>query len=183
VGGGRVGGGLGWGGYGGYWPYYGSGSGYWPYSGDSYWPDDGSGYYPYDGSSASTYVPYDTSSSAYYSPSRVVENGSDAAATDNSAHLLMVVPADATIQVEGQQTSSTGTQREFVSPALTPGKRYVYTVRVHYTTDGGKEVDDVRQIRVRAGDRWRVDFNQPAPREKVARPRGAATPATGPSIR
>jgi uncharacterized protein (TIGR03000 family) len=82
---------------------------------------------------------------------------------------MFVVPANATIWVEGVKTDQTGTQREFVSPELTPGKRFTYTVRVRSRADDGKVVDETRKVYVRAGDRWRVDFTKPAPKTKQAK--------------
>lgn len=179
--GGRIGGfrggiGRGWGGggwgvglYGGV-PYYG---GY--YGG--YSPYYGAGYSPYYGTytpsiSYNTYVPYGTTISGYSSPAvttseapaRTTEN--QEASADDTAHLMFVVPADATIWVEGQKTAQTGSEREFVSPELTPGKRFSYTVRVRSRDEDGKVVDETQKIYVHAGDRWRVDFTKPAPAER-----------------
>jgi uncharacterized protein (TIGR03000 family) len=146
------------------WPYYGYGG---------YYPDYGySAYVPYATYSPSvvynTYVPDGTTVSAYSSPDTTGEGtpaattDSQQASVDDTAHLMFVVPENATIWVEGQKTSQTGTKREFVSPELTPGKRFTYTVRVRSRADDGRVVDETRKVRVRAGDRWRVDFTKPA---------------------
>jgi uncharacterized protein (TIGR03000 family) len=84
-------------------------------------------------------------------------------AKDDTAHLKFVLPANAEVYVEGQKTNLTGTDREFVSPPLTPGKKFVYTVRVRYTKEDGKVVDETRKVRVSAGNWWQVDFTKPAP--------------------
>jgi uncharacterized protein (TIGR03000 family) len=134
---------------------YGLGLGYWggyPYYNYSY------GYTP--GYASSYYVPDTTTYSSYYSPSTAIEDTE--APADDRAHLLFIVPENASVVVEGDTTASTGPEREFVSPPLVPGKRYVYTVRVYGTTDDGRAFDETRTIRVWAGARWRVDFTQPA---------------------
>jgi uncharacterized protein (TIGR03000 family) len=88
----------------------------------------------------------------------------NAKGNDNSAHLLVLVPENATVWFEGEKMNQTGTEREFVSPPLTARKRFVYTIRVRYTNDEGKVVDETKKVYVRAGDRWSVDFNKPTPR-------------------
>jgi uncharacterized protein (TIGR03000 family) len=150
------------------WPYY--GSGYYPYYGYStYYPDYGvdSTYSP--SIVYNDYVPSGTTVSGYSSPDTsvagtpaVATDDTQQASADNTAHLKFIVPENATIWVEGQKTNQTGTEREFVTPELTPGKRFFYSVRVRSRRDDGKVVDETRKIYVRAGDRWRVDFAKPA---------------------
>jgi uncharacterized protein (TIGR03000 family) len=83
---------------------------------------------------------------------------------DGAARLMLLVPANAEVWFDGQLTTQTGTEREFVSPVLTPGKTYTYAVRVRYVKDDGKVSDETRSIQVRTNDRWVVDFTRPAPR-------------------
>jgi uncharacterized protein (TIGR03000 family) len=73
----------------------------------------------------------------------------------------MIVPANSQVIVDGVKTTSTGTSREFVSPPLTPGKTYLYTIDVRTTNSEGKVVDEVRKVQVRANDWWTVDFTKP----------------------
>jgi uncharacterized protein (TIGR03000 family) len=77
----------------------------------------------------------------------------------NRAQLRMIVPANAVIWVEDTRTTLTGTTRTFVSPPLTPGRSYVYTIRVRGTS-GGNTIDEERKVRVRA-NAWRtIDFTR-----------------------
>jgi uncharacterized protein (TIGR03000 family) len=85
-------------------------------------------------------------------------------APDNRARLLLIVPANAEVEIAGRKMDqASGAEREFVSPPLSPGKRFSYSVRVRYTADNGKVVDETRKIFIRANDWWRVDFTRPAP--------------------
>jgi uncharacterized protein (TIGR03000 family) len=85
-------------------------------------------------------------------------------APDNAAHLMLLVPDNAQIWFEGQKTSQTGKQREFITPVLEPGKSYTYTIRVRATSSDGRPTDETRDIRVRANDWWSIDFTKPAPK-------------------
>jgi uncharacterized protein (TIGR03000 family) len=110
---------------------------------------------------------------------------------DNAAHLMLLVPATAEVWFEGSPTRQTGTQREFVTPVLSPGKTYVYSIRVRAAAEDGRATDETREIRVRANDWWSIDFTRPAPRMPPAgapagpnllpAPRKAASPAVPPT--
>jgi uncharacterized protein (TIGR03000 family) len=127
------------------------------------------------------YVPYGVAVAAYPAAGGgVTAQGTDSApsdteqqrpAADNRAHLMLIVPADAEIEVAGQKMDqATGTEREVVSPPLSPGKRYSYAIRVRYTSESGKPVDETRTVYIRANDWWRVDFTRPAPKEAETLP-------------
>jgi len=155
--------GLGYGLFGGYYPYY----SYYPYYGyNSYYPYYGyGGYAPYYTNAYSYlgYTPYNTAYSSVYVTPSVPAAGTDGSGTtqeanDNQAHLLLIVPENAEVWIEGQKMTQTGTRREFVSPVLTPGGSYTYTVRVRTPSS-----DETRAIHVKANDRWSVDFTKPAP--------------------
>jgi len=144
--------------------HYGHGYGYYP----GITIGIGSGYYPY-GSYASTYggygyvpsttyvdpgypsvagYPGDTSrESLYYSPDQ----------EDNTARLRVLVPANAKVWVGGQETGQAGTEREFGSPALTPGKTYTYEVKARWM-QGDRPVEKTRQVKVMANQTTTVDF-------------------------
>jgi uncharacterized protein (TIGR03000 family) len=70
------------------------------------------------------------------------------------------VPAGADLWFEGVRVGKTGDVRDFTSPALTPGKGYLYDVRARWNEDG-RMVDRVRTVRVRANQRTEVDMTQP----------------------
>jgi uncharacterized protein (TIGR03000 family) len=83
------------------------------------------------------------------------------------------LPANAELWVGGMKSRQTGMTREFVSPPLTPGKGYLYTVRARWRTARGPE-EESREVRVAAGAVTSVDFTTRAPAEKVpALPREA----------
>jgi uncharacterized protein (TIGR03000 family) len=145
--------GLGYGGLGWYRPYYGYG---------------GLGYgYGYPG-----YGDYSDYYSGYYAPPTTttvtVEPSEEQA--DNAAHLQLIVPSDALVWFDGDKTTQTGPEREYVSPPLPPGKKFTYDVRVKYLKPDGQVVDETRPIHVRANDWWTVDFTRPAPKRPAGAP-------------
>ncbi|HEY7155152.1 MAG TPA: TIGR03000 domain-containing protein [Gemmataceae bacterium] len=130
------------------------------------------------------YGPYLPYGGGYGGPSVVVVNppatpppaaGAPPAQTqpppDNAAHLQLVVPANAEVLFGGEKTTQAGPTREFVSPPLTSGKVFNYTITVRYTDAAGKPVNDKRVISVRANDWFRIDFTRPAPPETTPPPR------------
>jgi uncharacterized protein (TIGR03000 family) len=62
------------------------------------------------------------------------------------------VPADARVWFDGEKTSQTGTQRQFVTPPLIQGREYTYEVRAAWK-EGGRDVTESRHLSFRAGDR------------------------------
>jgi uncharacterized protein (TIGR03000 family) len=88
--------------------------------------------------------------------------GSDGGPSDQAAHLVVRVPADAEVWFGTGKTTQTGATREFVSPPLSPGQEYTYEVRARWT-ESAKEMDQVRQVDVAAGSLRFLDFTRPAP--------------------
>jgi uncharacterized protein (TIGR03000 family) len=72
------------------------------------------------------------------------------------------VPADAVIEVDGVKTSTTGSVRQFITPALTPGLKYVYQVKVTVTKTGSKPVTVEEKITVEAGKATELDLSKSA---------------------
>jgi uncharacterized protein (TIGR03000 family) len=72
--------------------------------------------------------------------------------------LTIVVPADAKVFINGRQTRSIGTQREYVSYGLESGLTYRYEVRAEVVRDG-KTVEDTREVFLTAGSREGVAFD------------------------
>lgn len=66
------------------------------------------------------------------------------------AMMMAHLPENAQIWFEDKETTTKGMMREFVSPPLTPGKNYVYTVRVDWVEDGQK-VTQTHEFNVKAG--------------------------------
>lgn len=77
----------------------------------------------------------------------------------STAYLELRVPEDAEVWFQGVKMSQTGPLRKFVSPALQPGGKYSYEVRVVWTQDG-RPVSQTRTVAVRAGDQLTLDFTQ-----------------------
>jgi uncharacterized protein (TIGR03000 family) len=73
------------------------------------------------------------------------------------AHILVEVPADAEVWIEGQKTQQAGTNREFISPALERNMVYEYRIRARWT-EQGQQVEQTQRLSVQAGERPRVSF-------------------------
>ena len=81
-------------------------------------------------------------------------------ATDTSAHISVAVPAGARVWFGGAPTTSTGPAREYISPALAPGRQYTYEVRARWN-DNGQDVTQTQQVTVSAGAHVNVAFPSP----------------------
>ena len=77
---------------------------------------------------------------------------------NNSASILVKVPADAKVFIDNYQMKSTSTERLFTSPELVPGKSYFYTIRVLIEKDG-KLLEESRKVLVHAGETSRLAFD------------------------
>lgn len=85
-----------------------------------------------------------------------VRNTTAARADDDkqAINIHVLVPADATLEVDGYyKTKSTGASRRFVTPPLTVGKSYTYTLKV---TSKGKSI--TKDIKVRYGSKNTFDL-------------------------
>jgi uncharacterized protein (TIGR03000 family) len=162
-------------GYHGYYPYYGLYS-YYPYFYDAY-PYDlsgatyDSGYsgssvasdsYPYDNPSLQPDLrdagSYGASTPAYpYGYSSVAAQDMAPVQADTVAHITARVPANAELWFDGSKTTTTGSVREFQSPPLTPGSRYVYEVRARWK-ENGHEVTQTQKVEVTAGADVHLNF-------------------------
>jgi uncharacterized protein (TIGR03000 family) len=98
--------------------------------------------------------PQPESRTRFYIPSDI-EDG--AGVVDNTAHLEVLVPGDATLSFNGWKARSTGTIRKLQSPPLTPGRKFAYTVQARWE-ENGREVIQTRQVVVSAGAQVRVNF-------------------------
>jgi uncharacterized protein (TIGR03000 family) len=79
-----------------------------------------------------------------------------------SATILVNLPADAKLTVDGSATSQTSSSRLFVTPALEPEAEFTYTLIAEIARNG-ESVRQTQLITVRAGEQTRVtfDFTQP----------------------
>jgi uncharacterized protein (TIGR03000 family) len=77
------------------------------------------------------------------------------------ATIVVRLPADARLMIDGNATRSTQDVRTFESPPLQPGKTYQYTLKAEVTRDG-KTVERSRDVTVRAGQQSDVTFDLPS---------------------
>ena len=85
-----------------------------------------------------------------------------------SAAIRVLLPAEARLTFEGVPTDRTGSNREFVTPALTVGRHYTYDVQATWD-DNGRPVTRERQVVVRAGDRLDIDLTTAPEAESTLR--------------
>ena len=74
------------------------------------------------------------------------------------ATIVVSLPADARLIVDGTSTSSTSDRRTLVTPELEFGSTYVYTMRAEIVRDG-QTVAQVQTVNVRGGEVSTVNFN------------------------
>jgi uncharacterized protein (TIGR03000 family) len=74
----------------------------------------------------------------------------EVAAEDAPCTIVVTLPEDAKLYIEGEATTSTGPARTFVSPKLPSGKTYLYTLTALMERDG-EVVSVTRTVRVWAG--------------------------------
>jgi uncharacterized protein (TIGR03000 family) len=89
------------------------------------------------------------------------------------ATVVVQVADDASLTVNGERVPELGSTRTFISPELTPGRDYYYTIKMERP---GGTVTDTKRVYVRAGQTTRVDFTRataaavrPAPEPAKAR--------------
>jgi len=89
---------------------------------------------------------------------------------ENVAHLRVVLPSkDAQLWVNDTHMKKKGIKRSFVSPFLTPGKRFIYDLQIRWTDRDGQEREESRSVMVRAGSQEIVDFTRPETSQTVSR--------------
>ena len=81
-----------------------------------------------------------------------------AVAGSDDGSLIVKLPADAKLFVNGQQTTSTGDTRSFVSKGLKSGYRYPYEVKAIMDV-AGREVVRAKKVELRAGDKLELAFD------------------------
>lgn len=105
-------------------------------------------------------------------PSRPADNQSKPGKAGTALIRVTAPVDDATITFQGTPTSQKGTTRAFRSPALAPGRDYVYTIRCTWTVNGQRFTRQQR-VQVNADQETSVAFgptpSTPAPRDEGAR--------------
>jgi uncharacterized protein (TIGR03000 family) len=76
---------------------------------------------------------------------------------ETSGTLTVWVPFDAKVTINGRETSSTGSRRQYVSHGLKSGLAYKYVVHAQVVRDG-QVVEDTRNVVLRAGEITAVAF-------------------------
>jgi len=86
----------------------------------------------------------------------------------NRAQVVVRVSADAKLFADDQATQLTGPERVFLTPDLSTGRDFQYTLKIEYPV-GGETKSDTKQVVVRAGHRTVIDFATPTS-EKTTSP-------------
>jgi uncharacterized protein (TIGR03000 family) len=81
--------------------------------------------------------------------------------TEAPAVIQVSLPADARLLVDGHATTSTSSQRTFITPALAMGQTFNYTLRAEVVREG-RAVVETQQITVRGGEETPISFSLPA---------------------
>jgi len=74
------------------------------------------------------------------------------------ATIVVSLPADAKLSIDGYVSTQTSSQRVLVTPPLQPGQEFSYTL-VAETTSNGQPMSQQQVITVRAGHQTPVSFN------------------------
>jgi uncharacterized protein (TIGR03000 family) len=86
---------------------------------------------------------------------------------ENSGVLTVWVPDDAKVMVNGLETRSSGSRRQFVSYDLKPGFSYKYVVRAQVVRNGQVQ-EDTRTVVLTAGQITAVAFGFNMSTQQVA---------------
>jgi len=81
--------------------------------------------------------------------------------TTAPATLVVNLPADATLTIDGTPTTSTSSRRVFITPELDKGKKYQYTLKATAMRDG-KPVQIEEPVIIRPGEESQVTLKLPA---------------------
>lgn len=76
------------------------------------------------------------------------------------AEIVMNVPLDAIIFIDGQRITSGGMSRIFVTPPLASGRRYFYDVKVSWV-EGSRARESSRHVSFQPGQRVVLNYSQP----------------------
>jgi uncharacterized protein (TIGR03000 family) len=74
------------------------------------------------------------------------------------ATIVVSLPNDARLTVDGNATSSTSERRTLVTPVLQMGQDYVYTLSAEFVSNG-QTLTQTQQVTVRGGQTSTVQFN------------------------
>ena len=165
--------GGGWGGYyGGWGGYYGGWGGY--YGGGCCGYGSGGYYAPYYSGCSSCsgcYASYGNYSSGACSSCQPAAPSSptpkSTGISTEGGWLTVLVPSDAKVIINGLETRSTGSRRQFYSLGLKPGLTYAYVVRAEVIRNGQVQ-EDTQSVRLTVGQSTAVAFRFNATPQQVA---------------
>ena len=115
-----------------------------------------------------TYIYQDSPRGYSYAPSAVFYS-TPATATKSRAYypgaepdkvlVNVTIPADAKLTFQGAKTTQTGTVRHFLSPSITAGYRYAYSVQATWM-ENGQAITKSRSFEVQPGDVVQIVFSR-----------------------
>lgn len=73
------------------------------------------------------------------------------------ATILVSLPANAKLTIDGYVSNQTSSQRRLVTPAIEPGQEFTYTL-VAQTIQNGQVVSETQRVTVRGGQETPVNF-------------------------
>jgi uncharacterized protein (TIGR03000 family) len=76
---------------------------------------------------------------------------------ENRARVVIDVPEDAKVYIDGKLMKTTSTHRTFQTPDLSPGQVYFYDLRVEIIRDG-KVIADTQRVTLRPGEVTNTSF-------------------------
>ncbi len=96
------------------------------------------------------------------------KDGVPSGQSEAPAVILVNLPADATLTIDGNATRSVSSERRFVSPDLPVGRDYQYTL-VAEVNRNGQMIRQSQRITVRAGEQTPVQFTFTEPAATASR--------------
>ena len=73
------------------------------------------------------------------------------------ATIVVSLPADANLKIDGTATTQTSGVRHFTTPTLAAGQTFVYTLTAEVVR-GGETLTSVQKVTVRAGEQTNVSL-------------------------
>jgi uncharacterized protein (TIGR03000 family) len=86
----------------------------------------------------------------------------------DQATIIVTLPVDARLYVDGTLMTLTGAVRTFRAPNLQPNLKYTYTIRMEVERNG-KKLEDSKTVELQPGKTTQVVFAEPAPASGTAR--------------
>ncbi len=87
---------------------------------------------------------------------------------ETRATLIVHLPADATLKIDGSPTTATSERRVFSSPPLVPGSQYYYTLEAQVVRDG-RPIRVSERVFVQPGQEREITLTMPAASGVTAR--------------